>query len=147
MSITDTVIDVIIRSIAPADLARVQHICEAELDLEPAGGELPAILHQAPDCVGIVAETGAMLARARRGIAARAGDGEAGDRMNAQLEDSAASLLGLLPGTAGTAALAGAPCCRDRQVRAAVRLTGRGDLTGLDRRIAAADSSRRAGAS
>jgi beta-N-acetylhexosaminidase len=50
---------------------------------------------------------------------------DAGGRMSAQLEDSAASLLGvlrgLLPGTAG------------------VRLTGRTDLTGLDRRIAAAD--------
>jgi beta-N-acetylhexosaminidase len=50
---------------------------------------------------------------------------DAGGRMSAQLEDSAASLLGvlrgLLPGTAG------------------VRLTARPDLTGLDGRIAAAD--------
>jgi mycothiol synthase len=76
MSITDIIIDVIIRSFAPADLARVQHICEAELDLEPDGGELPAILHQAPGCVGIVAETGGTLAGACLGILARASDGE-----------------------------------------------------------------------
>jgi mycothiol synthase len=75
MSITDIIIDVIIRSLASADLARVQRICETELDLEPDAGDLPAILHQAPGGVGLVAATGTTVAGACLGSVARGRDG------------------------------------------------------------------------
>jgi hypothetical protein len=61
MSITDIIIDVIIRSVAPANTARIQRICESELDPEPDGGDLPAILHHAAGSAGIVAETGSKI--------------------------------------------------------------------------------------
>jgi hypothetical protein len=61
MSITDIIIDVIIRSVAPADMAPIQRVCESELDLEPDGGDLPAILHHAAGSAGLVAETGSEM--------------------------------------------------------------------------------------
>jgi mycothiol synthase len=47
MLITDIIIDVIIRSAAPGDMASIQRICTEALDLEPDAGELPSILHAA----------------------------------------------------------------------------------------------------
>ncbi len=56
MSITDIIVPVIIRSVAAADLARIQHICEEVLDLEPDPSDLPAILAGSDGRFGVVAE-------------------------------------------------------------------------------------------
>jgi predicted N-acetyltransferase YhbS len=56
MSITDIIIDVIVRTAEPDDLARIQGICAEALDREPDPGRLPAIMAAAPGRLSVVAE-------------------------------------------------------------------------------------------
>jgi mycothiol synthase len=56
MSITDIIIDVIVRAAAPDDLARIQRICAQALDLDPDAARLPAIMAAAPGRLSVVAE-------------------------------------------------------------------------------------------
>jgi hypothetical protein len=49
---------VTIRAAGPEDMAGIQRICERELDLEPDGGELPAVLARGVGQLGLVAEDG-----------------------------------------------------------------------------------------
>jgi mycothiol synthase len=58
MSITDIIIDVIIRSAVPEDLADIQAVCAIALDLEPDAGDLPKFLAVAPERVAVVAASG-----------------------------------------------------------------------------------------
>jgi mycothiol synthase len=75
MSITDIIIDVIVRAAVPDDLARIQGICAQALDLDPDAARLPAIMAAAPGRLSVVAEaagevTGACYGslRARPGL-------------------------------------------------------------------------------
>jgi mycothiol synthase len=56
MSITDIIIDVIVRAAVPDDLARIQGICAQALDLDPDAARLPAIMAAAPGRLSVVAE-------------------------------------------------------------------------------------------
>ena len=56
MSVTDIIIDVIIRPAVPADLASIQRICNEVLELEPDARELPVILSASPERHAVVAE-------------------------------------------------------------------------------------------
>jgi mycothiol synthase len=56
MSITDIIIDVIVRAAEPDDLARIQGICAQALDLDPDAARLPAIMAAAPGRLSVVAE-------------------------------------------------------------------------------------------
>jgi mycothiol synthase len=62
MSITDIIIDVIIRSAVPEDLAGIQAVCAIALDLEPDAGDLPKLLPAAPERLAVVAESGGAIA-------------------------------------------------------------------------------------
>ena len=57
MSITDIIIDVIIRSAAPEDLAGIQAVCVITLDLEPDARDLPKLLAASPERHAVVAES------------------------------------------------------------------------------------------
>jgi mycothiol synthase len=56
MSITDIIIDVIVRTAEPDDLARIQGICALALDREPDPARLPAIMAAASGRLSVVAE-------------------------------------------------------------------------------------------
>jgi mycothiol synthase len=56
MSITDIIIDVIVRPAVPDDLARIQVICAQALDRDPDAARLPAIMAAAPGRLSVVAE-------------------------------------------------------------------------------------------
>ncbi len=58
MSITDIIIDVIIRPAVLGDLAGIQAVCVIALDLEPDAGDLPKLLQASPERVAVVAEAG-----------------------------------------------------------------------------------------
>jgi mycothiol synthase len=57
MSITDIIIDVIIRSAVPEDLAGIQAVCAITLDLEPDARDLPKLLAASPERHAVVAES------------------------------------------------------------------------------------------
>ncbi len=61
MSITDIIIDVIIRAATPDDLARIQGICAQALDREPDAARLPVIMAAAPGRLSVVAEEPGVL--------------------------------------------------------------------------------------
>jgi mycothiol synthase len=56
MSITDIIIDVIVRAAVPDDLARIQVICAQALDRDPDAARLPAIMAASPGRLSLVAE-------------------------------------------------------------------------------------------
>jgi len=94
MSITDIIIDVIIRSLAPTDMVSIQHICEAELDLEPDAGDLPGILRQPQGRLGLVAENGSEIAGACLGSMSRPAAGRPAGHVDLLVVDRAAAGAG-----------------------------------------------------
>jgi mycothiol synthase len=102
MSITDIIIDVIIRAVAPVDLAGIQGLCERALDLEPDAAELPGLLQAATSGFAVAAETdgkiigvcyGSLAGRKPRGhidllaVAPLAQGGGVGRRLLTAMED------------------------------------------------------------
>jgi mycothiol synthase len=57
MSITDIIIDVIIRSAVLEDLAGIQAVCAIALDLEPDATDLPKLLQASPERLAIVVQS------------------------------------------------------------------------------------------
>ncbi len=92
MSITDIIIDVIIRSAVLGDLPAIQAVCAIALDLEPDAGDLPRVLQASPERLAVLAESGEEIVGVCYGSIGRpVGDGRGGH----------VELLAVAPGASG----------------------------------------------
>lgn len=104
MSITDIIIDVIIRSVVPADLASIQGICVEALDLEPDASELPVILQASQARLAVVAEARGELIGVCYGSLGNSAAGMPGESGDASRGAGHIDLLAVAPAASGRGA-------------------------------------------